>query len=98
MNAADDVTPWERAVDGRRFLTETDWVAEISETVLIAELEKRLTSTYADIPAVRVSSVIQSARARFDDSPIRDFVPLLVERRARAQLDHATADTSLVSS
>lgn len=98
VNAADDVTPWERAVDGRRFLTETDWVAEISETVLIAELEKRLTSTYADIPAVRVSSVIQSARARFDDSPIRDFVPLLVERRARAQLDHATADTSLVSS
>lgn len=71
---------------------------EISETLLIANLEDRLTSTYPHIPADRVVSAIRAATARFDDSPIRDFVPLLVERRARAQLDHATIGTSLVSS
>lgn len=62
---------------------------EISESLLIAEVEKRLSSTYVDLPRDRVSSAVQSARARFDTSPIRDFVPLLVERRAGAELASA---------
>jgi len=61
-------------------------MAEISESVMIAEVERRLSSMYSDLPADRVSSAIQSAHAQFAQSPIRDFVPLLVERRARAEL------------
>ena len=61
-------------------------MAEISEDVLIAEVERRLTSKYADIPPDLVSSAIQTAHKRFAQSPIRDFVPLLVERRARSEL------------
>jgi hypothetical protein len=61
-------------------------MGEISETLMIAEVERRLISTYTDLPQDRVSSALQSAHAHFEESPIRDFVPLLVERRARAEL------------
>jgi hypothetical protein len=52
----------------------------------MAELEKRLGSKFADLPPDRIAAAVQGARARFAQSPIRDFVPLLVERRARAEL------------
>jgi hypothetical protein len=61
-------------------------MAEISEQLLIAAVEQRLTSKYAQLPPDRISSAIRNAHARFEQSPIRDFVPLLVERRARAEL------------
>jgi hypothetical protein len=61
-------------------------MAEISEDLLIAEVERRLTSKYGHIPGVEVSTAIQRVYAQFEQSPIRDFVPLLVERRAGAEL------------
>jgi hypothetical protein len=64
-------------------------MAEISEAVKIAEVERRLATTYGDLPPDRISSAIQKAYAQFDQSRIRDFVPLLVERRARAELTTA---------
>jgi hypothetical protein len=61
-------------------------MAEISEDLLIAEVERRLTNKYAHIPIEQVSTAIQRVYAKFEQSPIRDFVPLLVERRAGAEL------------
>jgi hypothetical protein len=61
-------------------------MADLSEQAAMAQVEGRLTSKYADLPADRVSMAIQQAHARFEQSKIRDFVPLLVERRARAEL------------
>jgi hypothetical protein len=61
-------------------------MADLSEQAALVQLEERLASTYADIPPDRVSTAIQKAHARFERSKIRDFVPLLVERRARAEL------------
>jgi hypothetical protein len=66
-------------------------VAEISEQLLIADIERRLTSKYARISPHQISTTVQNARARFDHSRIRDFVPLLVERHARAELAKLTA-------
>jgi hypothetical protein len=60
-------------------------MAEISEQLLIAAVQQRPTSKYAQLPPDRISSAIQYAHARFEQSPIRDFVPLLVERRAHAE-------------
>jgi hypothetical protein len=65
-------------------------MAEISEQLLIAEVERRLTSKYAQIPPDQISTVVQNAHARFEQSPIRDFVPLIVERHARAELAKVT--------
>ena len=53
---------------------------------LIHDVERRMLDDYAHLPEVQVSQAITQAHNRFADSPIRDFVPLLVERRARAQL------------
>jgi hypothetical protein len=61
-------------------------MADLSEQAALAELEQRLASKYADIPPDRVSFAIRQAHARFERSKIRDFVPLLVERRAHAEL------------
>jgi hypothetical protein len=61
---------------------------------LLAEVERRLISKYEHVAPDQVTAAFQSARARFDQSPIRDFVPLLVERRARQLL---TADPALTA-
>ena len=65
-------------------------MAEISEQTQVADVERRLTSKYAQLPPDQISSVVRQAHARFEQSPIRDFVPLLVERHARAELAKAS--------
>lgn len=65
-------------------------MAEIDEQVLITEVERRLTSKYAHVAPDRIVSAVHDAQARFAQSPIRDFVPLLVERRAQADLTNAS--------
>jgi hypothetical protein len=61
-------------------------MADLSEQAALTALTERLTSTYSDIPQDRITSVIQAAHHQFEQSRIRDFVPLFVERRARAEL------------
>ena len=61
-------------------------VAKISETLLIDQVVARLMARYDDLPPEHVAGAVRSAHARFEQSPIREFVPLLVERRARAIL------------
>jgi hypothetical protein len=41
---------------------------------------------YAELPADHVSAAVYGAHARFEGCRIREFVPLLVERRARQEL------------
>ncbi|PXW35645.1 UNVERIFIED_CONTAM: hypothetical protein DES50_101592 [Williamsia faeni] len=56
---------------------------------LIAE---KLIKQHPGLPADAVAQIVEEAYRRFDDQPIRDFVPLLVERRAHEMLgDRATA-------
>jgi hypothetical protein len=76
----------ERRVDGWPFLKQASVMAEMSEQLLIAEVERRLTDKHPHIPSDQVSVVIQTVRSQFERSPIRDFVPLLVERRAGTEL------------
>ena len=61
-------------------------LAEISEDMKIADVERRLVSKYAQLPADEVSSVVHSAPQKFAQRPLRDFVPLFVERNASARL------------
>jgi hypothetical protein len=54
---------------------------------MIADVEHRLISTYEQaIPRDQIATLVRDAHARFEHSPVRDFVPLLVERRACAEL------------
>ncbi|MBV9514112.1 MAG: hypothetical protein JO280_08760 [Mycobacteriaceae bacterium] len=62
-----------------------------SEAALIDEVQQRLMGRFAHLSADQVSASVALALARFTHSSVRDFVPLLVERRAGAELAlHAT--------
>ena len=61
-------------------------MAEVNEALLIAHVERNLISKYSQFPPEEVAAVVQSEVARFTDRPIREFVPLLVERHASARL------------
>ena len=61
-------------------------VRDTREAAAIGEVVRRLTAAYSDVPADKVAAAVQNALARFELSRIREFVPLFVERRARAEL------------
>ncbi|MUL78196.1 three-helix bundle dimerization domain-containing protein [Mycolicibacterium sp. CBMA 226] len=67
-------------------------MAAKTEEQVFTEIETRLTAKFADLPPARVTTVIDGARQQFAGSPIRDFVPLLVERRAEQELARLLAD------
>ncbi|HEX4559974.1 MAG TPA: hypothetical protein VH166_12485 [Mycobacterium sp.] len=64
---------------------------ELSEQTVIDQLVVRLTSRYPAVPQSIVQSVVHDVHARFDGRPLRDFIPLLVERHARRELDRLRA-------
>jgi hypothetical protein len=47
---------------------------------------ERLTGSFPDINAADVDHVVHRSYKLFDGKPIRDFVPVLVERMARNDL------------
>ena len=57
------------------------------ERVLIGDVERRLAKKYATLPDDQIAVVVQHAYARFRSSRVRDFIPLLVERRADEELE-----------
>lgn len=64
-------------------------VAKISEQTSVAEVHARLTRMYPHFAPEEIAATVARVYARFDQSRIRDYVPLLVERRARAELASA---------
>lgn len=67
--------------------SQTSCVIELSEQTIIDHLVERLASRYPTIPATTVSSVVHDIHARYDGRPLRDYVPLFVERKATAELN-----------
>ena len=72
---------------------QTSGVIELSEQTVIEQLVVRLTSRYPTISQSTVATVVRDVHSRFEGRPLRDFVPLLVERNAKSELErlHATA-------
>jgi len=64
---------------------------ELSEQQVIDQLAQRLADTHATVAPDRVAAVVHEQYARFAGRPIRDFVPLFVERRAKAELSRLPA-------
>jgi hypothetical protein len=60
---------------------------DLSEQTIIDQVAVRLTTRYPTIPAEAVGAVVRGVHAGFDGRPVRDYVPLLVERFARMELD-----------
>jgi len=57
-----------------------------NEWSAIEQLVDRLRNNYPHVPADTVATVVHHTHAKFDGRPVRDFVPLFVERGAKAEL------------
>ncbi|MFD8003091.1 three-helix bundle dimerization domain-containing protein [Streptomyces mirabilis] len=63
---------------------------ETREEDAIRGVVERLTSAYDETcTSEQVEAAVATAHAAFSDRPVRDFVPVLVERKARALLNEA---------
>lgn len=74
-------------VDGPVNEGQTSGVIELSEQAVIEQLVERLTSRYPAMSESTVATVVRDVHSRFEGRPLRDFVPLLVERTARSELE-----------
>ncbi|WP_260765123.1 three-helix bundle dimerization domain-containing protein [Mycobacterium sp. SMC-4] len=58
----------------------------MTEQQIIEDLARRLADVHTRVEPTEVIRVVMEAHARFADRPIRDFIPLFVERNAKAEL------------
>jgi hypothetical protein len=61
-------------------------MVESTEWTAIQQVVDRLRQSYPSVPPDTVPTVVHRNHARFDGRPVRDFVPLFVERGARQEL------------
>ena len=58
----------------------------MSEQQIIDQIAERLSRMYTTVLPDAVSQLVHEECARFNGRPVRDFVPLFVERSAKAEL------------
>lgn len=63
---------------------------DMSEDRAIAEVTARLAAHFPSRDSVDVVIAVRRALSRFDSCSVRDFVPLLVERRVRTEFSAQT--------
>jgi hypothetical protein len=61
-------------------------VITLSEQQIIDQLLQRLAGTYADVEHAEVARLVNEEYSRFEGRPIRDYIPLFVERHAADRL------------
>jgi len=66
-------------------------MGQVDEAAQIAEVMARIAATYPDISSVDIERVVQTVHTGFDDAKVREFIPLLVERKVRTVLAHRQA-------
>jgi hypothetical protein len=66
-------------------------VIELSEQTVIDQLVERLSNRYPTIAATTVTNVVRDVYSRYEGRPLRDFVPLFVERNATTELERLGA-------
>jgi hypothetical protein len=59
---------------------------ELNEQQIIDHMTTRLSTKYPTVPTDDVSRLIKEEYARFDDRPLREYLPLFVERHAKTEL------------
>lgn len=64
---------------------------ELTEQQVIDQLADKLVPIYPGVEPDKVSRVVHKEYARYQGRPIREFVPLLVERHAKEELNRLVA-------
>lgn len=62
-------------------------VIELSEQQIIDGVADRLTRKYPSVSGETVTAVVRDVHARFAGRPVREYVPLLVERFAGQEVE-----------
>jgi hypothetical protein len=58
----------------------------MDEAAVLGEVVERLAGRYPTLPPDAITEVVHDLHGRFAGAPIREFVPLFVERRATSAL------------
>lgn len=58
----------------------------LTEQQIIDQLTQRLADAHHHLEPAQVAKVVREQYARFEGLPIRDYIPLFVERNAAAEL------------
>ncbi len=58
----------------------------IDEDRAVAEIGERLRERFPDATPEAIAAAIEHARASLVDAKVRDFVPVLIEKEAKARL------------
>ena len=66
-------------------------MVDAGEWAAIEHLVDRLKKSHPEVSPDTIMTVVHHNHARFDGRPIRDFVPLFVERTATRQLSQVGA-------
>jgi hypothetical protein len=61
-------------------------LSKVREADALRKVTERLRTQFPELPEARVDAIVQGRYEQFDGRPIRDFVPVLVERSARQEL------------
>ena len=61
-------------------------VIKLSEQQIIDQLSQRLAGVYTDVEPDQAARLVNEQYSRFGGRPIRDFIPLFVERNATKEL------------
>ena len=73
------------ADESRRSVTVESAINEREQRARILVVQ-RLHRSFPSVPLEQIEAMVQAQYRRFNDSRIRDFVPIFVERGAREQL------------
>jgi hypothetical protein len=65
----------------------------LTEQQIMEHLAQRLAVVYPDIELDQVVRTVSEEFGRFDGRPIRDFIPLFVEKHANSRLSQLVAQS-----
>jgi hypothetical protein len=65
-----------------------------NETRALTDTIDRLATRFPLHPRATVAEIVSQAHQGYDDSDLRDFIPVLVEREARRKLEHTTTQAA----
>ena len=61
-------------------------MAKETEAQAVLAVIERLAGRFPDLDRAAIETVVTEEHAKLNDGPVRDFVPVLVERAAKARL------------
>ena len=60
------------------------------ETVALERAAERLSDRFPEVPKEQIDALVEEHYEQYEDAPVRDFVPVLVEHEVRTELDVET--------